>query len=267
MASPASPSTIMLAAIPSESLSQASWAQTAIVFDMDHTFDVARLHRLLIRRLVSTDVSAAESVAQQSLRRLQISRPSSTAELAVSLSHLPLYHANHLADEEIGMVAIDSISSHYWPDRFFVEQTRSLAAAGSSHSSPLQHVLSAIKSLSESHRPLVVMTNWGLYSINNTDSSLYKQHLQPFPIISHDAGGAQPDQVNLNPIIESIPDLTCHITLRRETSLQHPKERASPDSQQVQFSGLVQKFDSTSVKNFLLSISTENLEVVHRLID
>ncbi|KAG6842568.1 hypothetical protein C0991_000094 [Blastosporella zonata] len=211
-------------------------AKVAVVFDTDNTFDIVRFNHLLIRRLARLDPTSAESIAHRSLKKLHIFRPSSTTQLATTLSHLAAYHSYHLADEEIGVVAIDSISSHYWSDRFIAEQMPT-PPSSLTRAPPLHHVLLALKSFTHTHRPVVLMTNWGLHLFHDS-TSLYRQHLRPFPTLHL---GSNPTR------------LTCHITL-------HRVDPSSLESQgQVQISGLVRKPNSSSVAEFSLYITAEDI--------
>ncbi|KAG6911881.1 hypothetical protein DXG01_000128 [Tephrocybe rancida] len=242
------------------------WAKAAIVFDMDHSFDIVRLNHLLLHRLTRlTGLNAltVASISQSALRKLHIFRPASTAQLAATLSHLAAYHSISLAEEEIGVVAIDSMSSHYWPDRFIVEQMKIPSTQpGLNHVSPLQNVLLALKSFARSHQALVLMTNWGLHSFNNSSPSQYRQHLHPFPTItpgSHLPQQGQTSDPALYPRLEHMLSLTCHITLQSDFPESHDRDG---DVQQVQIKvGLVRKPDSSSATKFVLYISSEDASI------
>ncbi|KAG6889191.1 hypothetical protein C0995_002906 [Termitomyces sp. Mi166 len=248
----------------------AGCADVAIVFDMDHSFDIIRLNHLLLRRLthsVGLDTSAAEFVAQQSLKRLHIFRPTSTLQLAATFSHLATYHSSQFSGEKIGIVAIDSMSSRYWPDRFIAEQVRNSFTShiqpGSKHVPPLQHVLLALESFSRIHRPLVIMTNWGLHSLDNGVASLYRQHLQPLPTLS--SLPAQPDRIakiNIrHPYSENMLKLTVHVTLQNIDANTWCSSSETQDGS-AQFLVLLRKPNSSSVGKFILSISDEDTSLV-----
>lgn len=249
--------------IPSQ---HAGWSEVAIVFDMDHSFDIIRLSHLLRRRLTRSaglDQSAAESIAQQSLKRLHIFRPSSTLQLAATLSHLATYHSSHFPREKIGVVAIDSISSRYWPDRFVAEQMNSSTShmePGSKHAPALSYVLQALESFSRTHRPLVVMTNWGLYSVNNSVPSLYRQHLQPFPTLSSPRLVHPEHSVGINTHFENLPNLTLHITLHH---IDTDRQSSSSETQTglMQFSVLLRKPNTSFVDKFILSITNRDISL------
>ena len=160
-----------------------------------------------------------------SLRKLHIFRPTSSIQLAVTLLHLPAYHISQLLDAEIGLLAIDSISSFYWPDRFTVEQMRSAPPFTADQPtpafvSPLQHVLTALQKFRLSHGPVIIVTNWGLTPLPN--SLFYRQHLHPFPVLlanPHHSETAATLEVTRNAYSSAIenphtlPPLTHHITL------------------------------------------------------
>ncbi|KAG6845753.1 hypothetical protein H0H87_003807 [Tephrocybe sp. NHM501043] len=243
------------------------WAKAAVVFDMDHNFDILRLNQLLIHHLTSSpgfrlDASSIESTAQQSLRNLHIFRPTSTGQLATTLSNLASYHSMHLGDREIGIVAIDSMSSHYWPDRFIGEQTRISAVSqpGSSHhATSLYRVLVALKSFARTQRSVVVMSNWGLHALNNGgSSSFYRQHLHPFPKLHPSSHLPEPGQSYGHSYPEHIPILTCHITLLQpDPDAHHELQGNALEAGQVKIAGLIRKPNMSSAVQFSLNISTE----------
>ena len=132
-----------------------------------------------------------EDLATQCLENLHIFRPTSSLQLAITLLHLPRYHAteSRLRDKEIGLLAIDSLSAFYWRDRYTLEQLRD-AADGSSQNLPpnqLYYVVKALRAFRTSHRPVMLLNNWGLNAFAKPTASgepaspFYRQHLHPFP--------------------------------------------------------------------------------------
>ncbi|KAF8547124.1 hypothetical protein OG21DRAFT_1607520 [Imleria badia] len=160
----------------------------AVVYDTDAAFDIQRFRHLLlsrISRLPSTTLHPQECV-RRALARLHLFRPTSLVQLAASIANLPAYHSAHMPNQEIAVLAIDSISTFYWADRFSAEQLRNIASAkdkGVPMVLSLHHVLDAVQIVRRSHRPLAVLTNWALNSAPSRSESLYKQHLHPFPVI------------------------------------------------------------------------------------
>jgi DNA-repair protein XRCC2 len=233
---------IVTCILPSKFLSTSlgGWGKAAIVFDMDGSFDLYRLRVLLvsrIRRLLSDKAemrSPMEQLGTQALERCHIFCPTSSAQLAATLHWLPAYHISHIPSDEIGLIAIDSISSFYWLDRFTVEQMRSVPPhPGQSTTSfipPLRNILTTLEKLSQSHGAVAVLTNWGLNPLSKvTDdmdlgpTTLYKQHLQPFPCLvpptlsSVTVGSHVPpifNATNATTSLQSTPlSLAHHITL------------------------------------------------------
>ncbi|KAH9922992.1 hypothetical protein B0H21DRAFT_765663 [Amylocystis lapponica] len=200
---------IMTCIMPSSagSIALGGWDKAAILFDTDGTFDVRRFHMLLasrLSRLLPQDLLAAEpetavtpeALATHCLANLHIFRPTSSLQLAVTLLHLPAYHATNLdlQSTEIGLLAIDSISAFYWQDRFTVEQMQGTKqshpeskASPPGPANPLRHVLTALQRFRISHGPVIILTNWGLNPLEKPTSTgeslspFYKQHLHPFP--------------------------------------------------------------------------------------
>lgn len=197
----------------------------AIVYDTDSSFDVARLHQLLLTRLslvLPYNMEMTRRLAEESLQRLHVFRPTSLLQLATSLLHLPSYHKVHIPEHEIGLVAVDSVSAFYWPDRFIAEQTRNIlqfAQGGLDPVSvhPLQHVLTALGRLRLSHAPSIILTNWGLNPASRSDEpvTFYKQHLHPFPICSEIFDANTPSSSMLGDLSPTPAplSLTHHITL------------------------------------------------------
>ncbi|KAI0361258.1 hypothetical protein OH77DRAFT_1417494 [Trametes cingulata] len=177
------------------------WGKAAVLFDLDGTFSIRRLHELLLSRLrrflgdddpTDSRMTSLEDLATQYLRNLHVFRPTSSAQLAVTLLHLPRYHVTEprLQGLEIGLLALDSMSAFYWRDRYTLEQLRDAPDSSSRTPlppNPLLHVLKALAKFRISHRPVVLMTNWGLNPLvkpsaaGEPGSSFYRQHLYPFP--------------------------------------------------------------------------------------
>ncbi len=186
------------------------WGNAAVLIDTDGNFSVQRFHELLVSRLRRflgeedpTDVTSTsvEDLATQFLQNLHVFRPTSSAQLAITLLHLPNYHAYdpRLQNKEIGLLAIDSMSAFYWRDRYTLEQLRDAAdnPRGALPPNPLAHVLKALARFRASHRPVVLMTNWGLNLITKLPASstlgapFYRQHLHPFPAPFEPHGAAE----------------------------------------------------------------------------
>lgn len=197
--------------------------KVAVVYDTDGTFDVRRLAVVLRRCLESRlplrmrDPDLTTNAVTHILSLVHIFRPSSSLQLATNLRALPAWHTLNAPTSEITLVAIDSMSAYYWPDRFTAEQMRSYTSsgpvdAGSTHPSPsalnpLHHILTSLEALRVSHAPVVILTNWGLNPLKtpplSSEPQLFKQHLHPFPTVS--------SQLT---IPEGYPPLSHHITLQ-----------------------------------------------------
>ncbi|KAH9944101.1 uncharacterized protein BXZ73DRAFT_39592, partial [Epithele typhae] len=180
--------------------SLSGWAKAAVVLDTDGTFNVSRLHELLssrIRRLLRTiDNAVSEdevtSMATQCLERLLVLRPTSSVQLAITILNLHniLTSDARLCETELGLVAIDSLSAFYWRDRFALEQLRNSSDRSSEAalpSNPTHHIVNALHQFRRAHRPVILLSNWGLNSVSKPTtadglvSPFYRQHLHPFP--------------------------------------------------------------------------------------
>ncbi|KAL7285160.1 hypothetical protein ACG7TL_000252 [Trametes sanguinea] len=186
------------------------WGAAAILIDTDGKFNIRRLHELLMSRLRSflgdddpLDASTSiEDLATEYLQHLHVLRPTSLTQLAITLLNLQHYHATNtrLQDKEIGLLAIDSLSAFYWRDRYALEQLRDSAdnqSRGSLPPNPIYHVLKALAKFRTSHRPVILMTNWGLNPLakpsanGEPGSPFYRQHLHPFPAPFEPHGAAE----------------------------------------------------------------------------
>ncbi|KAL0951047.1 hypothetical protein HGRIS_007787 [Hohenbuehelia grisea] len=208
------------------------WAKAAIILDTDRSFDILRLKNLFLSRLTGANSSGsgayspeeANSLVIQCLRNLHVFRISSSTQLAATLLHLPEYHTAHLPDSEIGLLAIDSISAFYWPDRFTAENHRSAPSGAPSVANPLQHVLVALQTFRASHMPVIVLTNWGLSHLtkqpapNAAAPVFYRQHLHPYP---NPFGNAAQETLPHAPA--ALLSITHHITMSMvHTPLPYP---------------------------------------------
>ncbi|EAU93078.1 recA/RAD51 family protein [Coprinopsis cinerea okayama7 len=155
------------------------WGKIVFLFDMDSVFDIIRLKDILLHRLSSTSLvpNAFSTLVAMSLARLCILRPNSTQQLAVSLANIQKIMSTRFPNQELGIVIVDSLSSFYWPDRFISERT----ALNKQTLNPLKHVIHALQCLRISLAPFVILSNWGLIPLEQTeDPVLYRQHLTPY---------------------------------------------------------------------------------------
>ncbi|KAI0652202.1 P-loop containing nucleoside triphosphate hydrolase protein [Trametes meyenii] len=186
------------------------WGEAVVFIDTDSKFNIRRLHELLVsrlRRFLGEDIASdtavpLEELATQLLRNLHVFRPTSSAQLAITLLHLPRYHASEprLQNKEIGLLAIDSMSAFYWRDRYTLEQLRDAvdnSSRGNLPPNPLLHVLKALAKFRSLYRPVILMTNWGLNPLEKPSTSgepvspFYRQHLHPFPAPFEPHGAAE----------------------------------------------------------------------------
>lgn len=206
--------------IPSE-VEIGGWERAAIIMDTDGRWSVQRLRSLLTKRLErALPVAQPDSrhliqqIVTESLRRVHIFRVKSSASLAATLLHLPVYHSQHMADEEIALLAIDSIGSFYWVDKYDLEQ-RQRASDRKEKENPLSRILIALQEFRLSYGPAIVLTNWGLTPLPKisdvedkaqSQSPFYRQHLHPFPAPFENPPRTLPNA-------QLMPPITHHITL------------------------------------------------------
>ncbi len=173
------------------------WGKAAVVYDTDGTFQVGRLKTLLHAHISGKHNAAGdainhsriEDITLDCLHRLHVFRPTTSMQLAATIVNLGNLHATHprFADQEIGLVVVDSLSAFYWQDRFTVEQFRA-GPSGHNAKNPLMHVLAALDAIRVSHRPIILVTNWGLnptdkpsWDTGTLNSPFFKQHLNVLP--------------------------------------------------------------------------------------
>jgi DNA-repair protein XRCC2 len=254
------------------------WNKVGIVFDMDGRFDVIRFNQLLLARLARllSDSRIAGSIARESLGRLHLFRPTSSTQLTATIAHLPKYHAAHFPRGAIGLIAIDSMSALYWPDRFTAEQLqpasnlieRSKDAIGFSPS--LHHILIALKLFHSTHGNMIVMTNWGLQRMSGTAPTIYKQHLNPFlnPFVA-----ARPSVPRLvgalpRPSHDDLP-LTYHITLsstpspriQAGISMAEAKAQEANRRQTEEFIGLIRATSHSATDKLVFRVTSNTVVV------
>lgn len=256
----------------------------AVIYDTDASFDIARLHQLLLARLspfLPHNIEMARRLTEESLHRLHVFRPTSLLQLATSLLHLPSYHKVSIPEHEIGLIAVDSMSSFYWTDRFIAEQMRNVPQRELEPSSvnPLQHVLTALGRLRLSHAPFIILTNWGLNLASQSSGpvTFYKQHLHPFPVYSENLDtSALPSSMtgDLLPTPMPLP-LTHHVTLfpvsippfAPEISLgdaiQQEVDYRRSMVQKGEITGLVRTTGRDEITRLTLCITPENVHIRH----
>lgn len=194
------------------------WDKSAILIDLDHTFDVRRFRHLLINRIKAYIPTGGENLdlfVDLLLSKLHIFRPESSVQFAVAAANIPIYHSTNMPRDEIGLVAIDSISSFYWQDRFLGEQPRNGRLSG------IEKALNALEQIRQSHGPVIAYTNWGLPSARHV-SPFYPQHVpQLHPPFGEESQASHP-----------ILPVTYHLTLRTVAVPKIP-----PDTPVAQFIG------------------------------
>lgn len=91
----------MTSILPTEFLGSIidGWDKAAVVYDTDGTFDIRRLHKLMVSRVALVlPQDSAESLALAALKRVHVFRPTSSMQLATSLTSFPDYDATSLLD-------------------------------------------------------------------------------------------------------------------------------------------------------------------------
>lgn len=208
------------------------WGKAAVILDNDMRWDILCLDSLLnsyLKPRLCGYLSGeelqkhVEELVKESLCRVHVFRPTSSASVAATLLRLPAYHRQHMPSQEIALLCVDSMSSFYWTDRYTLEQR--IIGSTSDKSAlifPMSRILFALQELRLNLGPVIVLTNWGLSHLTSSgdienDSAdatqgelehnlLYRQHLYPFP-----APFESPPR--LIPNAHKMPPITHHITL------------------------------------------------------
>jgi DNA-repair protein XRCC2 len=192
-----------------------------IVFDTDNCFDLAHLRHVLSSRLakmlshLASDSIEITSLCQICLEGVHLFFPTTSLQMAIALNHLLKYHAQSMPDRKIGLVAIDSISSFFWPDRFAAEQTRAVSKNKTSLSpgTSLFHIFNQLERIRTSLRSIIVYTNWGLNPVLQSNNTVeFKQHLPYHPSLIHTTSVNQGVREDRHPDTTITLPLTHHIT-------------------------------------------------------
>lgn len=232
------------------------WHKSAVILDTDGRWSAQRLKVLFynyLRGLFPPDYEEYQPTISElvdlSLNRVHIFRPTSTASLLATISGLPVYHAENMQTEEISLVAIDSISSFYWTDRYTSEQRH--PSDKKENSSLLGQVLMGLQELRLRYGFVTMLNNWGLSLISSGSSKpgqsqtggsspFFRQHLHPFP-----APFEIPARILLNANL--FPPITLHITLSLPPISWIPSETATLQNANQHGLGKVPKTERTGI--------------------
>lgn len=243
------------------------WNKAAIVYDADQTFDIKRLYQLMRSRLEresrsqddGTDHHAAVLTA---LRNLRLFPVASTAQLAVSISSLPTYHAQYLPTSEIALLAIDSMSAFYWQDRFIGEKrrprntTRPYAQMDSADGGSLHRILVGLEKIRVSRGPVIVLTNWGIHP-DASSSLFYRQHLPIFPELSPHPASAYPTLTHRIALHRNMPVKLSSGTLPVTASSRRAGEGSSQSVTEVK--GYILSTDRPEIGCFSIHLDPEHV--------
>ncbi|THU91736.1 hypothetical protein K435DRAFT_144658 [Dendrothele bispora CBS 962.96] len=228
--------------------------KAAILYDLNASFDVFRFKRILSSRLrlIIGDENLQEAVGH-SLKKLHIFYSKSTVDLAVDILHLSYYHTSHLPDSEIGMVAIDSLSTFYWSDRFTSENTRSHRGR-TQLTAPLQSVMAALEAFRHTHGASVVLSTWSLFPHYKLPESLLDAPpLQQSSFIAAAIGGTAPLTYLIKLSVPSVPRVAA------DTSISELNNIEAPVSKELH--GLVYSSDVLDPTPFKFSVNEEGIGI------
>lgn len=142
-----------------EQVSLGGWGKLAVVCDCDGRWDARRLYTLLVSRLAQFErdneaslPQPAADIAREAMKKLVLYRlgdASSSLPLVAALHALPTYLRTTWPDNELGLLAVDSLSATLWQDRMRYD--------GEAHAQP-----SVLRALAAIHAPVTVLTTWTL---------------------------------------------------------------------------------------------------------
>ncbi|KAG8956108.1 hypothetical protein FRC03_010952 [Tulasnella sp. 419] len=120
-----------------------------------------------------------ESVAQKCLSLIHIFKPKTSLEVATTLLGIPSYHRDHMPNQEILMLFIDSMSAFHHDDKRRIEQAgyadRNSNGSTKRVDSPqlkmMKHTLDAIQNLRTSLGVVTFLTNWALIGLDGKYSN------------------------------------------------------------------------------------------------
>ncbi|KAF8912769.1 hypothetical protein CPB84DRAFT_1759460 [Gymnopilus junonius] len=179
------------------------WDRAAFIMDLDGHFRISRLHDVLLDRLQALLPSKSViPVVERCLGRVHIFRPTSSEQLSATLAYLPQYHAKNVQGMDLGMLAVHSIDSFYWLDRFRAEQLYS--------TSPLsivsRNIFSILESLRSCHGFITILIHSGFvqpFQSNSTDQRA-TNHPVNTPDAYNQAGTFFAPQIFLAPLLSDI---------------------------------------------------------------
>ena len=180
------------------------WDKSTILIDLDNTFDVHRFRHLLRSRIGAHVPDSDENLdlfVGLMLRKLHIFRPESSVQFALTAANILNYHSSNMSKDEIGLVAIDSLSSFYWQDRFLGEQLRDGRLSG------IERALNSLEQIRQSHGSVIIYTNWGLPSTRQVPQNNLPFYAQHVPQLHSPFGGEPQASAPILPV-------TYHLTLR-----------------------------------------------------
>ncbi|EJD45793.1 hypothetical protein AURDEDRAFT_184691 [Auricularia subglabra TFB-10046 SS5] len=143
----------------SEHVSVGGWGRLAVVCDCDGRWDTRRLHSLLVSRIAQFErdheislPQSAEDIARACMKKLilyQLGDASSSLRLVAALHALPTYLRTTWPHDDLGLLAVDSMSATLWQDRMRYD--------GEAHAQP-----SVLRALASIHAPVTALTTWSL---------------------------------------------------------------------------------------------------------
>jgi hypothetical protein len=152
----------------------------AVLFDMDYTFDPERLFDLLLEAVQtrmavhSPESQANECIAhaESCMQRLFVFRPTSTLQLAVTVSALPMHMSIHAPHLKLSLVAVDTLSGLlYWPDRYTHTSTERQRNTSNQKPHPVRLAMQALERLRvEFHVALIIG-----HSLRSTNTQSFAQ--------------------------------------------------------------------------------------------
>lgn len=163
---------------------------TAVIVDTDNRFDIERLAEVMSSYYRSHHAAPTTEAPFEedefptevlhALQHIHILRPQSLASLVATLQDLPSYlldtSQHHSAHRPLTLLAIDSITAFYWPERYAQETASLPTDAENQYQKPppslYAGLVNAIKAIQAQFLCPVVAMSWSLSASKQSESSI-----------------------------------------------------------------------------------------------
>lgn len=175
---------------PSRAWDQNPQIGTAVIVDTDNRFDIKRLAEVMSSYYHSyhldptgespSDKGGLPTEVLHALKHIHFFCPQSLASLLATLQGLPSYlldiSQHHSAHRPLTLLAIDTITAFYWPERYAQETASLPTDVGDQYQkrppSLYAELVTAVKAIQTQFICPVVVTSWSLSAAKQSESSI-----------------------------------------------------------------------------------------------